>query len=197
MLPELSIGWGTAWWFAAAYALITLSIVAIYGREFSKRCFRFPRSKSIKHKIPVALGAALFGRALMMYSIFVPLELNTPWFWTGVSMFGAGALLTAIAMINFATTSQDQLVTKGMYRISRNPIQVLAIIMWIGVGIATESWIMLVACLLLAVVSYPSIRAQEHSCIEIYGDAYREYMKSTPRYLPFGKNLQSQYTGRS
>lgn len=186
MLPELNIGWGYAWWFPSAYTLVTIVIVAIYGREFAKRFFHFPKSESIKHKIPSILGAALFGRAIMVYSIFVPLKLNTPLLWIGVFIFVIGALLTAIAMINFATTSQDHPVRKGMYRFSRNPIQVLAIIMWIGVGIATASWIIFGACLLLAVVSYPSILAQERYCLETYGDAYREYMKSTPRYLLFG-----------
>jgi hypothetical protein len=65
----------------------------------------------------------------MIYSIFVPLELNTPWLWIGVFIFLSGALLTAEAMTNFATTSQDQPVRKGLYRFSRNPIQVLATIM--------------------------------------------------------------------
>ena len=187
LLPELSIGWGHAWWFPAAYALITISMVAIYGREFSKRFFRLPISKSIKQKIPVMIGATLFGRVLMVYSIFVPLQLNTAWFWTGALIFVICAILSAIAMINFATTPQDQPVAKGMYRTSRNPIQVLAIIMWIGVGIATASWIIVVACLLLAIISYPSFLAQERSCLALYGDAYREYMKSTPRYLLLGK----------
>ncbi len=122
----------------------------------------------------------------MIYSIFVPLELNTPWLWIGGFIFLSGAGLTAAAMINFATTSSDQPVRKGLYRFSRNPIQVSAIFMWIGVGMATLSWIILGACLLLAVVSYPSIRAQERYCLETYGEAYREYMKTTPRYLPFG-----------
>jgi protein-S-isoprenylcysteine O-methyltransferase Ste14 len=74
-------------------------------------------------------------------------------------------------MINFATTSQDQPVRKGLYRFSRNPIQVLAIIMCLGMGMATLSWILWGACLLLAVVSYPSIRAQERNCLETYGEA--------------------------
>ena len=93
MLPELNIGWGYAWWFPSAYALITISIVVIYGREFLKRFFRFPKSESIKHKIPVILGATLFGRAIMVYSIFVPLKLNTLWLWIGVFIFVIDALL--------------------------------------------------------------------------------------------------------
>lgn len=185
LLSELSIGWEYAWWFPATYALITILMVAMYGRDFAKRFLRFPGSKSIKQKIPIMLSATLFGRALMIYSIFVPLQLNTKWFWIGVLIFIIGAILTAIAMINFATTPHDQPVTKGMYRISRNPIQVLAMIMWIGVGIATTSWIIVAACILLGIVYYPSFLAQERSCLEIYGDVYQEYMKSTPRYLLF------------
>jgi protein-S-isoprenylcysteine O-methyltransferase Ste14 len=184
-LSELSIGWGYAWWFPATYALITILMVAIYGRDFAKRFLRFPVTKSIKQKIPVMLSATLFGRGLMIYSIFVPLQLNSTWFWIGISIFIIGVILSTITMINFATTPHDQPVTKGMYRISRNPIQVLAMIMWIGVGIATTSWIIVAASLLLAIVSYPSFLAQERACLEIYGDAYQKYMKSTPRYLLF------------
>lgn len=186
LLPELSVGLEYAWWFTAAYALITISMIVIYGRDFSRRFFRIPATKSIKQKIPIVLGAALFGRALMIYSIFEPLQLNTVQFWIGILIFVIGAILTTIAMINFATTPQDQPVIKGMYRISRHPIQVLAIIMWIGVAIATLSWIIGVACMLLAIISYPSMLVQERSCLEVYGDAYRVYMKSTPRYLLFG-----------
>jgi protein-S-isoprenylcysteine O-methyltransferase Ste14 len=189
LLPDFNIDLGYAWWFTVAYALITISMIAIYGRGFSRRFFSLATSKSIKQKIPVVLGAALFGRALMLYSIFIPLKLSIAWFLPGILIFVIGAILTTIAMINFAKTSQDQPVTKGMYRISRNPIQVLAIFMWVGVAIATASWIIAVACLLLAILSYPSIRTQERSCIEMYGDAYREYMKSTPRYLRFTRRL--------
>ena len=119
------------------------------------------------------------------YSIFVPLQLNTVWFWIGVLIFIFGAILTTLAMINFATTPHDQPVTKGMYLISRNPIQVLAVIMWVGVRIATTSWIIIAASLLLAIVSYPSFLVQERSCLKLYGNAYYEYMKSAPRYLLF------------
>jgi protein-S-isoprenylcysteine O-methyltransferase Ste14 len=166
-------------------------MVAIYGSAFSKRFFRLPVSKSIKQKMPVILSATLFGRALMIFTIFVPLQLNTPWFWVGMSIFVICAILSTIAMINFATTPQDEPVTKGLYRISRNPVQVLAIIMWIGVGMATASWIIIAACLLLAVVSYPSFLAQERSCLEMYGDAYQEYMKSTPRILLLGSQQEN------
>lgn len=183
---NLNSGWGYAWWFPVAYALMTILIIAIYGKAFLNRFFSFPKSASLKNKLPVLFGAALLGRGIALYSIFLPLKHDSLWLWVGVFIFVIGILLTAIAMINFATTSQDLPVRKGLFRISRNPIQVLAIFMCLGVGIATGSWIILGACLLLAGISYPSIRAQERHCLETYGEVYREYMKSTPRYLLFG-----------
>lgn len=77
ILSGMRIGWGYVWWFTAAYALITLSTVLIYGKAFSKRFFRLPLAETIKPKLSVLIGATLFGRVLMIYSIFVPLQLNT------------------------------------------------------------------------------------------------------------------------
>jgi protein-S-isoprenylcysteine O-methyltransferase Ste14 len=185
IFSKINIGWDYAWWFPAAYALLTLTMIAIYGKVFSRKFFHIPSSKSLKQKIPYILGAALFGRALMVFSIFIPLKLNTTWFWIGILIFLVGTVLSAIAMVTFARTPEDQPVTKGFYRLSRHPIQLLAIIMWIGVGIATTSWIILAACLLLAFVSYPSFLAQEKYCLQEYGETYQEYMNSTPRYLSF------------
>ena len=185
LLSELRIGWGNAWWFPAVYGIITLVMIVIYARNFSKKFFRIPGVKSIKEKVPTIFGAFLFGRGLMIYSVFVPLKLNTTFFWIGVSIFIIGAIFSAIAMINFATTPQNRPVTKGIYQVMRHPIQVIAVFMWIGVGIATTSWIIIIASLLLALVSYPSFLAQERYCVNMYGDAYREYMKTTTHYFLF------------
>ena len=185
ILSEISIGWDYAWWFPAIYALITLLVVAIYGRDFGKKFFRFPTTKSRREKLPVALGATVFGRLLMFIPIFVPLSLNTPWFWIGSFVFGIGMILTTIAMVNFASTPLDQPVVTGLYKISRNPIQLIAIFMWLGVALATESWIIAATSALLAAISYPTFLAQERSCLELYGYRYQEYMESTPRFILF------------
>jgi protein-S-isoprenylcysteine O-methyltransferase Ste14 len=121
----------------------------------------------------------------MVYSIFIPIQIETVWFWIGIVIFGIGAIFTTIAMINFARTPHDQPVTKGMYRISRHPVQIMAIIMWLGVSAVTKSWIVAAACALLLVVYYPAFLIQERSCSNLYGNDYDEYMKNTPRYLFF------------
>ncbi|MFC2067352.1 methyltransferase family protein [Chloroflexota bacterium] len=91
-------------------------------------------------------------------------------------------------MINFATTPHDQPVTKGIFRITRNPIRLTAIIILVGIGIVTLSWIIIAASILLAVVSYPTFVIQERSCLEMYGISYQEYMRKTPRWIGIPKS---------
>jgi protein-S-isoprenylcysteine O-methyltransferase Ste14 len=161
--------------------------MVIFGKGFTRKFLRLPGSK-FKWKIPTILSSTLFSRGIMAYAVFLPLELDTIWFWIGVSLFGISVILTAISMVNFATTPLDQPVTKGIYQISRHPIQVLAIIMLIGIGLLTASWIIIVASLLLALLSYPTFLIQEHSCVEVYGDAYRQYIDKTPRWIGIPKS---------
>ena len=187
MFVQFSIGWGYAWWFPAIYILLTIVIMVIYGKGFTKKFLRLPGAK-FKGKIPTIFSSTVFSRGIMAYAIFIPLQTGTIWFWIGVSIFSISIFLYAISMINFATTAHDQPVTKGLYRFSRNPVQVLAIIMLVGIGLATVSWIIIVASLLLAIISYPTFLAQERSCLETYGNAYREYLKRTPRWIGMSKS---------
>jgi len=122
---------------------------------------------------------------VMIYCVFLPLKLNTIWFYAGKVIFALGTFLYAIAMINYANTPPDRPVTRGKYRISRHPMQVMTIIVWLGAGIATSSWVIIVACIAQGILSYPLMIAQERFCIEKYGESYREYMKMTPRYFLF------------
>ncbi|MFC2001711.1 methyltransferase family protein [Chloroflexota bacterium] len=186
MFTELSIGWDYAWWFPAIYILITIAIMIIYGMGFTKRFFRLPGAK-FKGKIPTIFSSTLFSRGIMAYAVFIPLQISTIWFWVGASIFAITTTLSAISMINFATTPPDQPVIKGIYRISRNPVQVMAMIMLFGIGLATISWIIIVASLLLVVVSYPTFLVQERTCLEMYGYAYSEYMHRTPRWIGIPK----------
>jgi len=166
--------------------LITITIMLIYGKGFTNRFLCMPGGK-FKWKIPTIISSTLFSRGIMAYAIFVPLQNNNVWFWLGASIFSITTILYAISMINFATTPNDQPVTKGIYRISRHPVQVLAIIMSIGIGLATLSWVIIAASLLLALVSYLTFLIQERSCLEMYGDTYREYTTRTPRWLGIPK----------
>jgi protein-S-isoprenylcysteine O-methyltransferase Ste14 len=74
---------------------------------------------------------------------------------------------------------------KGLYRISRNPIHVFSFIAWLGIGIATKSWIILLAVIIVQILMHKTTLEEERFCLEKYGDSYRRYMKEVPRYLLF------------
>jgi protein-S-isoprenylcysteine O-methyltransferase Ste14 len=134
-------------------------------------------------KILSLTSVFLFGRGLMVYSIFVTIKWDSAWFYIGTALFLAGLAVYTRALVNFATTPSDRLVVKGVYRFSRHPIQLLGIVMWIGVGIAATSWVILLVCVIQFFLSRPFLIAQERFCLDTYGESYKEYMQKTPRYF--------------
>ncbi len=82
------------------------------------------------------------------------------------------------------TREKAQLVTSGPYRYVRHPLYSMGLINFIGFGMLAENWFiplcMVIGFILLA------IRAdkEEEQLIEKFGDAYREYMKTTGRFFP-------------
>jgi protein-S-isoprenylcysteine O-methyltransferase Ste14 len=119
----------------------------------------------------------------MLYSIFVSIKTNGIGIWIGSSIFAISVVLFGIALINYATTNPNMPVTKGIYKLTRNPQQVFAGLMWIGAGIAMQSYIIIISFSIQFVLLYPSLLAQEKFCINKYGYQYKHYMQNTPRYL--------------
>lgn len=187
MFGDFNIGWDYAWWFPALYTLIFLVFIIIYRKGFTRKFFRFPGGK-FKWKIPTIISSTVFSRGILAYAIFLPLKTDTVWFWIGVVLFVISIVLSAVATYNFASTPDAQPVIKGLYKYSRHPVQVLAILMSLGIGIATTSWIIIIASVVLAVLSYPTFLAQERSCLDMYGQAYNRYLEVTPQWLGVPKS---------
>lgn len=62
-------------------------------------------------------------------------------------------------------------------------MQILGIVMWFGVGMSTGSWIILLACVIQIFLCRSFLIAQKRSCLESYGEEYRNYMARVPRYF--------------
>ena len=180
---KLNIGLLNAWWYSVAFGIVNLISMIAYPKQFRQRVFAIPRIESRLLKITFFVSMVLFSRGLILYSIFVPLVLNTPWFWTGTTIFVIGLGAYAIALHNFASTPSRKPATSGVYRLTRHPMQIMSMIMWLGVGIASANLIIIASSIALALVSNFSFIAQEQFCMETYGERYRSYMKKTPRYL--------------
>ncbi|MFX1464651.1 MAG: methyltransferase family protein, partial [Promethearchaeota archaeon] len=126
--------------------------------------------------------------ASVIYSFFLPLKLGTAWLNIGLFVYLFGVIFTIVAGINLDTTPVDRPATKGLYRISRNPIYLGTFLIVIGIGIACASWLFLLLIAIFIVTIHLTVVAEERWCLEKYGDAYREYMNRTPKWIGIPKS---------
>ena len=186
-IPAFQIGLLNAWiltiWLIIAFFLVPLNIIPKGREEGSDFTAEF--SKTQKYAIRSLHIIYLLS---IIYSIFVPFKLGTAWFYAGLPVYLVGLIAYAMVWVGFATTPPDKLVTKGIYRYSRNPMQLSQVVIFLGVGIATASWVFLLLAVVYIVTPLLWVDAEERHCLKYYGDAYREYMKRTPRWIGIPKS---------
>jgi protein-S-isoprenylcysteine O-methyltransferase Ste14 len=125
---------------------------------------------------------------LLAYSVFLPLKLGTMWFYAGLTTYLVGLVMLLTAIVNIATTPLGQPFTKGMYRYSRHPMYLSASITFVGVSVASASWIFLLLSVVIIVLQTSQATAEERGCLETYGDEYQEYLNRTPRWIGMPKS---------
>ncbi|TNJ42673.1 isoprenylcysteine carboxylmethyltransferase family protein [Phaeobacter sp. B1627] len=75
------------------------------------------------------------------------------------------------------------LVTGGMYEYSRNPQYVTSVLATVGLGISTGSWITVLLALVLFALYFLFVLNEERWLLQGYGQAFADYMRSTPRFV--------------
>jgi protein-S-isoprenylcysteine O-methyltransferase Ste14 len=182
LIPAFEIGVWNAWifmiWLVIAFFLVPLSIIPKGREEGSDFTAEF--GKTQKYAISSLRIIYLLS---IIYSIFLPLKLGTAWFYAGLPIYLVGLIAYAMVWVGFATTPPDKLVTRGIYRYSRNPMQLSQVVIFLGISIATASWIFLLLSVVYMIAPLLWVDAEECHCLKYYGNAYREYMKRTPRWI--------------
>jgi len=89
------------------------------------------------------------------------------------------------ALMYISGNKRLELVTEGPYSIVRHPLYVFSLIGALGIGLASENVLVLILIMAFYLLFYPfTILAEERKLANKFGDAYLEYMKKTPRFLP-------------
>jgi len=188
LIPAFEIGVWNAWiftiWLLIVLFLGPLNIIPKGREEGSDFTAEFSKTqKYVRHSMHIIYLLSI------IYSIFVPLRLGTVWFYAGLPVCLLGLVSYAMVWVGFATTPPDKPVTRGVYRYSRNPMYLSTIILFVGIGIATASWIFLLLPVVYMIMPLlRMVEAEERHCFKVYGDAYREYMKRTPRWIGIPKS---------
>ena len=175
-IPAFGIGVWNAWVLAIIFLLLVYIPILIL-RDFNKKMGQG------EHYGKIETFMTILFFILMICSIFLPLKLGTAWFYTGLFIYLLGLVIITITIVNVASTPLGKPFIKGMYRYSRNPGYVGQIVIFVGIGIASASWIYLLLSVILIVLTYLLVAIEERLTLDKLGETYREYMKRTPRWF--------------
>ena len=190
LVPAFELGLWNAWLLIVPLiGNFMFQVKAAYVRESREGSPLEDLGKKEKNLLRIYQGTMLFS---LIFSVFLPLKLGTAWFIGGFLIYLLGMIFATVAILNFATTPLDKPVTKGLYRISRNPMYFGAFLMYIGTGVACASWVYLLLTMALIIMQHILIITEERWCLEKYGNAYREYMNRTPRWIGILKSRKEE-----
>jgi protein-S-isoprenylcysteine O-methyltransferase Ste14 len=185
LVPAFDIGIWNAWIFQAFLFLVMYAQELLMGKGVKERTKRATQSiplSKLNSRLALSTHAVIMPIAAI-YSIFLPLKIGTAWLYAGLVIYVLALVMTVMVSINFAATPVDKPVTRGVYRISRHPIYLSGFLLYVGMGIACASWVMLLLAVAWIVLWGIVVPAEERFLLEKYGDAYREYMNKTPRWI--------------
>jgi protein-S-isoprenylcysteine O-methyltransferase Ste14 len=185
LIPAFEIGVWNAWIFMPYPLLLTILVGKLKKGEEPGKTELDAMSKPEKR---IFDSAWLVFFATVIYSIFLPLKLETVWFYAGLPIALIGLVILTIVMVNFATTPWDKPVIKGLYHYSRHPMYIATVLFLLGVGIASASWLFLLLSIVFTILNIFRVIFEERFCLEKYGDAYREYMNKTPKWIGIPKS---------
>jgi protein-S-isoprenylcysteine O-methyltransferase Ste14 len=188
-LPVFTIGLWNAWvlmLFMILHPLIMMLVDRVLGSgELFKKMGEAPIDNTEKR---INLSATLLLYTLVVLSIFVPLKTNSAWLYTGLAVYLIGLGVFLIAIVNAAKTPLGQIFSQGVYRYSRHPLYLAFMLILMGVSIATASWVFLLLSAIYSNMMSWQALAEERTCLNSFGNVYRDYMDKTSRWVGIPKS---------
>jgi protein-S-isoprenylcysteine O-methyltransferase Ste14 len=196
LIPAFEIGIWNAWIFMLYMLILTPLMMINKGASRDKirksdevRESQFTDSHNKIEKRTLVIFHLIYFLAFV-YSVFLPLKLGTSWFYIGLPICLLGLILYTIVMVNWITSSPDEPITKGIYRYSRHPMYLTPFLIFIGVGIASASWVFLLCSFAFIILPPFFVKPEECFLLEKYSDSYRDYMNRTPRWVGIPKSVE-------
>lgn len=123
-----------------------------------------------------------------------PVSWRVPSFFFGIAVIVAGSLfrrhcwrmLGASFTGDVRARSDQEVVTRGAYRVLRHPSYTAGILLNFGLGVALGSWVsvLLLAASSAAVYLY-RMQVEERALLAAIGEPYRRFMETRKRLIPF------------
>ncbi len=184
---DAEIGFWNAWIFMSVF-IWQMIIITFVNKRIRKRSHVPDEARQSALEKYIGIIANIVWFLALLYSVFLPLLLGAIWFYAGFFVFMIGLLVLAFATYRFITTPSNQLIQKGVYRISRHQMYLATFLICLGVALASASSIFILLSLILVLCLHYEALVEERYCIDTYKESYAEYMKRVPRWFGLPKN---------
>ncbi|MCI0693647.1 isoprenylcysteine carboxylmethyltransferase family protein [candidate division KSB1 bacterium] len=190
-------------------ATFRLIFIAVFALSFSISGYHRHHARKQSGKIPrQAEGKSFIALRLLLavplYLAMFAYMINPQWMaWSALPLpawlhwLGAGLGFAMIPLLYWLfrslgknvsetvlTKERHELITHGPYRWIRHPLYTVASIGIFALGLLAANWFMLLMILLIMATLPALVAKEEAQLIEKFGNAYREYMQRTGRFLP-------------
>ncbi len=120
----------------------------------------------------------------------VGLPIWVRWLGVGLGVFAAALLIVVFRTLGtnltdtVVTRARHTLVTSGPYRWVRHPFYVAFALAVAANSVVTANWFLALTGVISIALIVIRTRIEEEKLIERFGDAYRDYMERTGRFIP-------------
>ncbi len=148
----------------------------------------------------VAIPPPLFYGISFLLSIllqkFVPVDFTvfrgTPLTIVGIVIIGTSLIFSVPALLRFIKTKNtvitikpaNSLQTSGIYSVTRNPMYVGLLLLYLGLALLTGNWwTLILAPLLVLIVTQKIIKPEEQYLLRAFGEPYVSYKEKVRRWI--------------
>lgn len=159
-----------------------------------------------KNRSYLPLIILVIGLSVFIHTIYYKIETPNNWLLEyfkyiclGISLFGLYIRVITVGFTPKNTSGRntkdgqvaDELNTTGIYSVVRHPLYLGNFFMWLGVAMLTENTWFVIAFILFYAFYYERIMYAEESFLrQKFGNAYLNWAKKTPAFIPSFKHYQ-------
>ena len=164
------------------FLLIRFGLLSLLNREAVPRAAHFAPVQGGEKIANGIYQISTVGIFLTLFFLKIPLAFSWQLI-AGAVCYALGLLLCAVSIAGFAAPDETGMNRSGIYRVSRNPMYVSYFICFLGMALLTRSWLLFGFVAAFQICAHWIILSEERWCLEKFGTAYEQYMKTVRRYI--------------
>jgi protein-S-isoprenylcysteine O-methyltransferase Ste14 len=183
---NFQLGWLNLWILALiifATPVLLNRIRGTRGKQGLARATKLPPMSQGERIAYMLIMAPQF--LLPLYAIFVPFTAHAGLLGAGLIVFAIGQAIRLKSIWDYTTAPSGQLITHGVYQLSRNPGYFGATLTYVGMGLAGGSWFILLVALTWFLGYQWVASIEERFCASQWPEAFARYKANVAKNFIF------------